>query len=227
MPVTAFYPSPDELEDIPYRSKSGIEGEIRLVKIEDTDICACCAPHVKRTGEIGMIKLLGTEKQHGGTRVFMKSGRYALGDYQKKNADIREICELLSAKTDEASQAVRALEERLEAQRLAIKKLNAQMMNNRIAAFDKSQSAVIVENFDMKDLLTLADGLHKTYGGVKTALCENGDGAAFVMCGEDGRIEAEFQCLKINFTVKGGGRGEMRQGIIAAPMKKIKEYFGV
>ncbi len=227
LPVTAFYPSPDELESIPYRSKAGIEGEIRLVKIEDTDICACCAPHVKSTGEIGMIKLLGTEKQHGGTRVFMKSGKYALGDYQKKNADIRAICESLSAKTGDVREAVRSLEERLEAQRLAIKKLNAQMMDNRIAAFDKSKSAVIAENFDSKDLLTLADGLHKTYGGVRTALCENGGGAAFVMCGESERLEAEFQCLKINFTVKGGGRGDMRQGVIAAPIKKIKEYFGV
>ena len=101
------------------------------------------------------------------------------------------------------------------------------MMDNRIAAFDKSKSAVIAENFDSKDLLTLADGLHKTYGGVRTALCENGGGAAFVMCGESERLEAEFQCLKINFTVKGGGRGDMRQGVIEAPIKKIKEYFGV
>ena len=227
LPVTAFYPSAEELQSIPYRSKAGIEGEIRLVRIEDTDICACCAPHVSRTGEIGIIKFQNTEKQHGGTRVFMKCGAFALDDYEKKNADIKAICEALSAKTGEVSEAVFALEERLENQRLALKKMNSQLMSNRIADFDESKNAATVENFDSKELLTLADGLHKAYGGVRTALCETASGAAFVMCGESERLEAEFQCLKINFTVKGGGRGDMRQGVIEAPMKKIKEYFGV
>ena len=225
--VSTYYPSDEELARISYRAKEGISGEIRLVEIENTDVCACCAPHVKSTGEIGIIKFLSTEKQHGGTRIFMKCGGFALKDYGSKNAENKAACERLSAKEGELNSAVEALCARLESGRLAIKKLNAQMQSYTVASFDKTKNAIFVENYDSKDLLTLADGLHKTYGGVKTALCEQGGGVAFVMCGEADRLEAEFQCLCLNFTVKGGGRGDMRQGVIAAPVKKIKEYFGV
>lgn len=225
--VTAFYPSADELQAIPYRSKDGIEGEIRLVQIENTDICACCAPHVKSTGEIGIIKFLSTEKQHGGTRIFMKCGGFALRDYGKKNADIKAVCELLSAKTDEVRQAVYSLSERLESEKLNSKDLSSELLGLKIKMFDNSKSALVLNNAEIKELQMAADGLHKTYGGAKTALSKTVEGAFFAMCADESEIEAEFERLKQTFTVKGGGRGPMRQGSIVADFDKIKEYFGV
>ena len=50
--IRAWYPSPDELADINYRSKKELTGAVRIVEVDGYDICACCAPHVKRTGEI-------------------------------------------------------------------------------------------------------------------------------------------------------------------------------
>ncbi len=225
--VTAFYPTAEELKEISYRFKEGIEGEIRLVKIENTDICACCAPHIKSTGEIGVIKFLSTEKQHGGTRIFMKCGKFALDDYEKKNSDIKAICEALSAKTENAQEAVCALSLRLETERAKTKKLNTELIGYKIKLFDKSKRATISDNTEIKDLQMLADGLHKAYGGVKTALSESKDGCAFVMCGDEDKIGIEFEKLKSVFTVKGGGRGNLRQGSIIAPISQIKEYFEV
>lgn len=225
--VTAFYPAPLELKDINYRAKSGIEGEIRLVKIEDTDVCACCAPHVKSTGEIGIIKFLGTEKQHGGTRIFMKCGRFALNDYEKKNSDIKAIAEALSAKTGNVREAVAALGARLEEEKANTRRATGELIEYKIKLFDKSKSAVLSGSADNKDLQMLADGLHKAYGGVKTALCKKEGGVAFVTCGDIGKIEAEFEKLKRNFTVKGGGREELRQGSIIADFEEIKKYYGL
>ena len=56
--VLVQYPSKEELEHMEYRSKIEIEGQVRIVSVPGYDVCACCAPHVKRTGEIGMIKLV-------------------------------------------------------------------------------------------------------------------------------------------------------------------------
>ena len=58
LPVTVFYPSKEELEDLEYRSKIEIQGQVRLVSIPGYDLCACCAPHMAHTGEIGLIKLV-------------------------------------------------------------------------------------------------------------------------------------------------------------------------
>ena len=225
--VTAFYPAPLELKDINYRAKSWIEGEIRLVKIEDTDVCACCAPHVKSTGEIGIIKFLGTEKQHGGTRIFMKCGGFALRDYGDKISDIKAICEMLSAKPESVKNDVSALLEKLENEKRITKAAKERMYLYEIRLSDKSKPALIVDDADIKDLQFLADGLHKAYGGVRTALSKSGENTAFVMCGDLPDIESEFKKLKSAFSVKGGGRDKIRQGSIIAPREKIKEYFGI
>lgn len=223
--VTSFYPDNSELKNISYRSKSGIDGEIRLVSIENTDICACCAPHVKSTGEIGLIKFLGTEKQHGGTRIFMRCGEFALSDYDKKHKEIKRIGEALSTKEDEVFNAVLSLCERLENEKQTLKDYREKLIDYQIKTFDSSKMAILSEYSDIKDLQVLADGLHKTYGGVRIAFGINKEGCSFVMCGDSEILEEEFKKLKTVFSIKGGGRGEIRQGCILSAPAEIKEYF--
>ena len=56
VPVKASFPSPGSLKRLKYRSKLELSENVRIVKIKGYDTCACCAPHVLRTGEIGIIK---------------------------------------------------------------------------------------------------------------------------------------------------------------------------
>ena len=66
IPVQITYPNNDELENIPYRSKKELQGKVRIVTIENADICACCGTHVRNTGEIGLIKILSFMKHKDG-----------------------------------------------------------------------------------------------------------------------------------------------------------------
>lgn len=227
LPVTAYYPAVASLKNIHYRAKAGIGGEIRLVEIKDTDICACCAPHVKNTGEIGLIKFLGTENQHGGTRIFMKCGAFALKDYRAKTEDVKSICEILSAKPQDVKNAVLSQSARLDREKQSVKEIKSELFGCMIKLFDKTKPAMLLPAADIKDLQIVSDGLHRTYGGVRTAFCENQTGASFVMCGDEPEIESEFRKLKNRFDVKGGGRGGIRQGSITAPVDEIKTFFGV
>lgn len=59
---------------------------IRIVEVEDTDSSTCCGTHCLSTGMIGIIKITGTEKVRGGTRVEFLCGGRALGDYGEKHA---------------------------------------------------------------------------------------------------------------------------------------------
>ena len=96
IPIETFFPTPDELPNITYRSKLELTENVRIVKIGDVDTCACCAPHVARTGEVGLIKILDFEKHRGGLRIRMVAGLRAVLDYRTKYANIKEISALLS-----------------------------------------------------------------------------------------------------------------------------------
>ena len=78
LPVVVLYPSEEELKNITYRSKIEIEEQIRIVQIPGYDSCACCAPHVKETGSIGLIKIVGAIHYKGGMRISMLCGFRAL-----------------------------------------------------------------------------------------------------------------------------------------------------
>ena len=41
-PFRAYYPTPEELAVLPYRSKMAIEGPVRITEFPGADRCACC-----------------------------------------------------------------------------------------------------------------------------------------------------------------------------------------
>ena len=92
-----------------YRSKIELSGEVQIITIPGYDVCACCAPHMKKTGEIGMIKLVQMDHYKGGERITMLAGDRALRDYGEKEKNIKEISALLCAKECEAAEAVARL----------------------------------------------------------------------------------------------------------------------
>ena len=76
--VQVTFPTREELEKLEYRSKIEIEGQVRIVTVPGYDVCACCAPHVRRTGEIGILKVMGIQNYKGGIRVTILCGFRAL-----------------------------------------------------------------------------------------------------------------------------------------------------
>ncbi len=104
--VACLFPGEERAEEMDFRSKKELEGRVRLVEIPGADLCACCGMHVRRTGEIGIIKLLGMINYKGGVRIEMACGQWALSDYAEKLEDNRRIQRLLCVKGFETADAV-------------------------------------------------------------------------------------------------------------------------
>lgn len=94
--ITAAFPSKEELAALDYRSKIEIDGAVRIVTVDRYDVCACCAPHVKRTGEIGMLKVMGVQNYKGGVRINVLCGFRALQAYREKADVVSSLTNLLS-----------------------------------------------------------------------------------------------------------------------------------
>lgn len=221
-----YYPDDETLSKLSYRSKKELEGAVRIVEIEDTDMCACCAPHVKNAGQIGLIKLLDTEKLRGGIRIELKAGGRALADYNEKYANIKKIsCDLAVAQNETASGVERLLGT-LKEQKAEITELKLQKIKLKTENFEaKSQiTALFEDNFSVKDLQIFADSLHNTYGGIRAVFSQNENGFLFCICGGDG-FDEFFAEFKSTLCVKGGGRNGMVQGTVNSDRKEIEKFF--
>src|SRR5881628_3126771 len=98
-----------ELPGLGLRRPAKKRGRIRVVDVEEFDRSACGGTHVRRTGEIGAVRLRRWERFKGGVRVEFLCGWRALRDSRWKNALVRELAVKLTVKDQEVAEAVERL----------------------------------------------------------------------------------------------------------------------
>ena len=131
-PIKAEYPEPERLQEIEYRSKKELSGPVRIVTVEGVDVCACCAPHVRSTAEIGLFKVLSFEKYKGGVRIHYLAGFRAIADYEVRLSALRDISATLSAKPYSESEAVSSLNEENKDLKFRIVNITNQFIESKI-----------------------------------------------------------------------------------------------
>lgn len=227
VPIRAYYPDEKELKDLDYRSKLELTENVRIVDIEGYDLCACCAPHVKRTGEIGLIKILDSFKNKGGVRIFIKCGIDALGDYNDKYLNVLKISNLLSVKQNEAAAAVDRLNDENRELKFEISNLKKRLIAEKAKNFapESDKTAVFEDNLDIKELQLFADALYKKSGGIRAVFSGQDVNYSFAICGEEAALDLFFKEFKGKFNVRGGGRNGMVQGTILAAKNEIEGFI--
>jgi alanyl-tRNA synthetase len=118
-PVRTYFVEPDRIGDVPLRRPPKVEGTVRVVEIEGFDYSACGGTHVRRTGEIGPIKITGSEKIRGQLRFTFLCGGRALADYQNKHRVVRDLTGRFNIQAGDVPAAVDKLSGELKAARKA------------------------------------------------------------------------------------------------------------
>lgn len=226
--VRAEYPSPEVLKDLDYRSKLDLTENVRIVTIEGYDVCACCAPHVNKTGEIGIIKLLDFLKYKGGVRIHMLCGFDALEDYNRRYKNVAAISAKLSAKQAEVYEAVERLSAELSAEKQAAGELKRQLVAMKIAALEPTDgNMVLVEkNMDMLNLRNLVNEAVQLCGGICAAFSGSDEnGYNYIIASKNVPLRAEAKAINAALNGRGGGKDEMIQGSAKASEAEIRAYF--
>lgn len=227
LPVQVLYPMDEELSKISYRSKIEIEGQVRIVVIDGYDVCACCAPHVKQTGEIGLIKLVGMQNYKGGVRISMLCGFRALEDYYQKEKNNREIAVMLSAKEYETAVEVERLQEELAMKKAKIAELERKFLEQKVETLDISSAIVcLFEETDPVMTRELVNLLLKK--GAKMAAVFSGnerEGYRYVLGSRSLDVRENGKLLNEAFHGRGGGKPEMVQGTVQGKREEIEAFL--
>ncbi len=227
LPILSYFLEKEELKNLEYRSKIEIEGQVRIVEIPGYDKCACCAPHVKRTGEIGVIKLLSGQRYKGGTRVSMLCGFRALEDYHKKMDSVSEISVLLSVKQNEVEEAVKHLKEELFQAKGLISDLRTQIFKEKVQKIKEGERSVYffeegISTNEMRYLMNMALEKVKEFCIV---FVPNQEGFQYIAGSKTKDIREFGEEFQKRFEGKGGGKKEMIQGSVKGKKEEIESFI--
>ncbi len=227
--VRGYYPLPEELEVMEYRSKLDLKENVRIVEIEGVDKCACCAPHVKNTGEVGLIKILRAEKYKGGARLYMKCGYDALEGYRAEYEQARRISVAISAKHSEVADGVDRILDVMYALKSKISALKRELMTYKLERVEYTDGDLCIfdDGGDMLALRNLVNEAKLLCGGI--CACFSGDdesGYKYIISSTSVDLRARSGEINAALMGRGGGSSEMIQGSCRAKREEIERYFG-
>ena len=228
LPVRAYYPSEEELATLSFRAKDGLSGRVRLVEIGDVDLCACCAPHVARTGEIGLLKMLDFIHYKGGVRIHAACGMRALVDYRARYRMNTAISHLLSVPQDECVLGVERLQAELGERKMAA----AAYLRALTEAEIRSLSANTAGNLLYFSTETDANALRRAalIGATRTrgvcAVVYGDEGDFRIMIAASGLpLKAKLPFFREGLALRGGGNDELLQGSTPKAREVIEAFF--
>jgi alanyl-tRNA synthetase len=225
--ILTYFPPQKELDSLDYRSKKELSGAVRIVEIPSVDICACCGTHVKKTGEIGFLKVVEHMNYKGGVRLFILSGKRALEDYRKKNRELYRISTMLSKKPFQTADGVEKLIEDLSQKKYEYSLLSKKYAENTVNNTAETDGILFFRNdgADSDFLRLLALSASKK---CRTAVVCSQDGDNSVRCvvaSEKTDARTVFKALGDTFSGKGGGKEALCQGMLHTSADKIADFI--
>ena len=238
VPVTAYFPSREELDATDYRSKLEFPdgAQVRLVRIGDYDVCACSATHVRSTGEIGVIKITSFARYKGGVRIHMLAGRDAFEEYVRSYSCLTASAQSLSVRTDELGDALKRIEEKSAASardKLALSRALADSLIIIAQSGAQSEKAAVYGGtavffeplFGTEEMRYLINRAVLSFSGAAVFSGNDTDGYLFVLsAGKDDSREL-LSRLRELIPINGGGKSDMVSGKTSASAEQIAGAF--
>ena len=226
--ITASFPSKEELAALSYRSKIEIDGAVRIVTVDGFDVCACCAPHVKRTGEIGMLKVMSVQNYKGGVRISMLCGFRALQAYREKCDVVSALTNLLSTSQETIVERVGQMKDTIQELKIQLGEVKQNMMLAKVYDIPAEEKDVILfeDDLDTPVMRNVVNGLATVHEGINAIFVGNDtEGYRFILGSnvEDCMVVAVN--LREAFGAKCGGSATMIQGSVVTTKEKLEAFF--
>lgn len=228
LPVEASFPSKEELAVLSYRSKIEIEGQVRIITIPGVDVCACCAPHVKRTGEIGMLKVMTLQNYKGGVRISFLCGFRALEAFREKAAVVNAVSNILTSNQEMLPELVEKMKKSNQDLKYQLAEAKQKLMTVKIAELPAEQEDVFLfesglETPVLRNAVNELVASHTGICGIFVGSEEEGYNFIIGSGSKDCREVAAMLREKVN--ARGGGSAQMIQGSVKAAEQELRELL--
>jgi alanyl-tRNA synthetase len=239
VPVVTSFPSAEELAKLDLRKQPNAEKSargVRIVSIEGFDLTPCGGTHCTRSGQIGQIRIVATEKYKGMLRITFHAGARALADARSRHDVLAALAADLTCGAADIPTAVaklrsdaKGLRDKLDAARTELAELVARGLRDALPASAGPHVVPIARPLDdLAGLRTLAIELTRdprvvalVAGGASTGASggasteeSSGEVVLVVQRGAEAKLDcgAFVQAQAKARGGRGGGRPERAEG---------------
>ena len=222
-PITVLNLESEEAAKLPMRKfNANLQGILRIVAVENADVCTCCGTHPPVTGMVGCLKIIRAERRKQGQRLEILCGARAMADAAKKNRILQNIATDFSAKVEEVPERIAKLKEEMASLQEALKEKTAKLLEIELqealavaqvrADGAKVLALVLDDAKNGKNLLPRVGALENTVSVLLAVQPERI--SYFVALGKDtaGDCRAYIKLLNDTFGGRGGGKPDGAQG---------------
>ena len=226
LPVKCWYPSPEELPNVVYRTKRTLPWPVRIVQVGNVDSCACCGIHVAYTGEVGLIKILSAAKFHGGVRLEMVCGQRAWDYVAAICAQNRQVSQLFSARPLETASAAQKIADSLAAEKYRCWELEKRLLGITAERYINQQNPVHFEaELSGNALRELAEQMSQVCRGFAAVFAGEDGSYRYCLASRELDLRPVGKALTAALHGRGGGKPEAQQGTVCATRKEIENFF--
>jgi len=224
--IRAFFPTDAELATLKLRRAPKVTQGIRVIDIEGFDQSPCGGTHCTRTGQVGVIRVVGSEKYKGKMRVSFHAAARVLVDMREKEQILAALSGELTCGAADVMAAIAKLRTELRQSRESLGQSRAELAHlvadEALARHpvlpDGAETRVVIvrDDDDVPTLRVLAGRLSARADVVAICLAkaDGGDFSVVVQRGASSTFDcgAWLKAVAAAHGGRGGGRPERAEG---------------
>lgn len=226
--IVAHYPNSEELLQMPLRKQPKVTENIRVIEIIGTDFSPCGGTHLKRTGEIGIIKIKRVDPYKTGVRIEFGCGSFALDFMNERNEIVNQLMRLFSVKDNEILSFSELLIQRQKDDKAKLQLYKEKLLNYEVEllmqGYDSDEASETVKIITLNEVdLPMVDlrfkvGLITSEPDRVVIAASNEEGKSHLVVAKSENISESidigrlFKEIAGSYGIRGGGSKTVAQG---------------
>ncbi len=211
LPVRIF--ASDDLSALQLRKPPKRQGKIRVVEIQDLDQSACGGTHLKSSAEIGLLKVIKTERVRSNIRLYYAAGYRALRDYQLKHEVAQRLQRAVTQPLADIPLQVETMLREKDELRRALKKTQRRELEREADAAGANNDPLTVREFSALDISEIRFFATSLLNRGRNVLAYSQSPQKYIVIGR-GRGTADLRRISARIFTLLGGKGGGGENLI-------------
>ncbi|MFP7168977.1 DHHA1 domain-containing protein [Terribacillus sp. FSL K6-0262] len=153
--ISNYYVTAAELAELPVVKQPTVTEDVRIVEIDGVEYNPCGGTHVASTGQIGMIKILKTEKQKQGQRIYFQCGKRSLETTREMFAIVDQVAAQFQTGSKDVLTRIKKQSTDLQSAVKKAEELERQLEVLELRELAQTETSVIARSYQGKNVKAL------------------------------------------------------------------------